>query len=45
MGFLDYLGRNRERVLTLSLEHLVIVLEALAIGTVIGLLLGAMPLS
>ena len=42
MGFFDYLVSNRERVLTLALEHLVIVLEALAIGTVIGLLLGVL---
>lgn len=42
MGFLDYLGRNRERVLTLGIEHLVIVLEALVLGTVIGLLLGVL---
>ncbi len=40
MSFFGYLDRNRDRLLSLGLDHLVIVLEALVIGTAIGLALG-----
>ena len=36
MDFWSYLERNTDRLLTLGLEHLVIVLQALALGTVLG---------
>jgi osmoprotectant transport system permease protein len=42
VSFLDYLQRNSDRLLEQGLEHLVIVLQALAIGTVIGLALGVL---
>lgn len=40
--FVQYLERSQERILRLSLEHLVIVLEAIAIGTVVGVTLGVL---
>jgi osmoprotectant transport system permease protein len=40
VSFVQFLERQQERILRLSLEHLVLVLEAIAIGTVIGVLLG-----
>lgn len=40
MAFLDFLERQGDRVLTLGVEHLVLVLVALAFGTVIGVALG-----
>jgi len=42
VSFWAYLDRNRERMLSLGLEHLVIVLEALVIGIVLGLALGVL---
>lgn len=39
-SFLHYLDRNSERILRLSLEHVIVTLVALAIGTVIGVTLG-----
>lgn len=42
VSFLEYVVRQQDRILRLSLEHLVIVLEALAIGTVIGVTLGVL---
>lgn len=38
--YLDYVDRNSDRILRLSLEHLTVVLIALAIGTVLGVTLG-----
>ena len=40
MGFLDFLSRQGERIARLGLEHLLLVLAALAIGTAIGVALG-----
>ena len=40
MDFLQFLGRSQDRILRLSIEHLVLVLEALVIGTVLGVTLG-----
>jgi len=40
VSFFDYLERSGDRVLRLGVEHLVLVLVALAIGTVLGLALG-----
>lgn len=40
--FLDFLGRQGDRVLRLGVQHLVLVLVALALGTVLGLLLGVL---
>jgi osmoprotectant transport system permease protein len=40
--FPAYLERNADRLLELGLEHLVIVLQALALGTAIGLALGVL---
>ena len=40
VSFFDFLARSQDRVLRLSLEHLVLVLEAIAIGTVLGVLVG-----
>ena len=40
MAFLDFLERQGDRVLRLGVEHLVLVLAALALGTVIGVALG-----
>lgn len=42
VSFFGYLDRNRDRLLSLGLDHLVIVLEALVIGTAIGLTLGVL---
>jgi osmoprotectant transport system permease protein len=42
VSFVDYLERNADRLLELGLEHLVIVLQALALGTAIGLALGVL---
>ena len=42
VSFLDYLQRNSDRLLEQGFEHLVIVLQALAIGTVVGLTLGVL---
>ena len=42
VSFVQYLERSQERILRLSLEHLVIVLEAIAIGTAIGVTLGVL---
>ncbi len=42
MSFLDFLDRQGDRVLRLGLQHLVLVLVALAIGTALGLLLGVL---
>ena len=42
VSFLQFLERSQERVLRLSLEHLVLVLEAIAIGTVVGVTLGVL---
>ena len=40
MTFVEFLGRSQDRVLRLAVEQLVLVLEAIAIGTVLGVLLG-----
>ena len=40
VSFLDFFARQQDRILELSLEHLVIVLQALAIGTVLGVAIG-----
>ena len=40
MSFLDFLSRQGERILRLGVEHLLLVLSALAIGTVVGVTLG-----
>jgi osmoprotectant transport system permease protein len=40
VSFLEFLERQQDRIVRLSLEHLVLVLEALAIGTVLGVALG-----
>ena len=40
MTFLEYLDTRREHLIELTIEHIVIVVEAMAIATVIGLLLG-----
>lgn len=40
MGFLDFLSRQGERIVRLGLEHLLLVLAALAIGTAVGVALG-----
>ena len=40
MSFLDFLNRQGERILRLGVEHLLLVLAALAIGTVVGVTLG-----
>lgn len=40
MSFLDFLDRQGDRVLRLGIQHLVLVLVALALGTLLGLLLG-----
>lgn len=42
MSFLDFLARQQERILRLSIEHLVLVLQALALGTLIGVTLGVL---
>jgi ABC-type proline/glycine betaine transport system permease subunit len=42
VSFVQFLERSQERVLRLSIEHLVLVLEAIAIGTVIGVTLGVL---
>lgn len=42
MSFFAYLQRNQERILTLGLEHLIVVVEALVLGTLIGLTLGVL---
>ena len=41
-SFLQFFERSQERVLRLSIEHLVLVLEALALGTLIGVTLGVL---
>ncbi|MDQ3610304.1 MAG: ABC transporter permease [Actinomycetota bacterium] len=40
MDFLDYLQRDSDRLLELSLQHLSVVLVALAVGTAIAVVLG-----
>ncbi len=42
VSFLAFLERQADRVLRLGLEHLLLVLAALAIGTVVGLTLGVL---
>ena len=42
MSFVQFLERQQERVLRLAVEHLVLVLEAIAIGTVVGVTLGVL---
>jgi osmoprotectant transport system permease protein len=42
VSFAQFLERQQERILRLSLEHLVLVLEAIAIGTVLGVALGVL---
>lgn len=42
VSFLQFLERQQERILRLSLEHLVLVIEAIAIGTVVGVALGVL---
>ena len=42
MSFAQFFERQQERILRLSIEHLVIVLEAIAIGTVVGVTLGVL---
>jgi osmoprotectant transport system permease protein len=42
VSFAQFLERQQDRVLRLSLEHLVLVLEAIAIGTVLGVTLGVL---
>ena len=42
MTFWAYLQRNADRLLSLGLEHLILVLEGLAIGTVLGVGLGVL---
>jgi osmoprotectant transport system permease protein len=42
VSFVQFLERSQERILRLSIEHLVIVLEAIAIGTAIGVTLGVL---
>jgi osmoprotectant transport system permease protein len=40
MSFWAYLQRNQDRILSLGLDHLVLVLQALALGTVLGVGIG-----
>jgi len=40
MSFLDFLARQGERIVRLGVEHLLLVLAALAIGTAVGVALG-----
>ena len=42
MSFVQFLERSQERIVRLAVEHLVIVLEAIALGTVIGVTLGVL---
>ena len=42
VSFVQFLERSQERVLRLAVEHLVLVLEAIAIGTAIGVTLGVL---
>lgn len=42
MNFVDYLGRNSERLLRLGVDHLRIVLIALVIGSIVGVGLGVL---
>jgi len=42
VSFLQFLERQQDRILRLALEHLVLVLEAIAIGTVLGVALGVL---
>jgi osmoprotectant transport system permease protein len=42
VSFAQFLERQQERIVRLSLEHLVLVLEAIAIGTAIGVTLGVL---
>ncbi|HEU0100704.1 MAG TPA: ABC transporter permease [Mycobacteriales bacterium] len=42
MSFWAYLERNYDRLLSLGLEHLVLVLQALALGTVLGVGIGVL---
>ena len=42
VSFVQFLERSQERIVRLALEHLVIVLEAIAIGTVLGVALGVL---
>jgi osmoprotectant transport system permease protein len=42
VSFTEFLERQQERIVRLSLEHLVLVLEAIAIGTLIGVTLGVL---
>jgi osmoprotectant transport system permease protein len=42
VSFFQFLERQQDRILRLAVEHLVIVLEAIAIGTVLGVALGVL---
>ena len=42
VSFVQFLERSQERIVRLALEHLVLVLEAIAIGTVLGVVLGVL---
>jgi len=42
VSFVQFLERSQERIIRLALEHLVLVLEAIAIGTVLGVALGVL---
>jgi len=42
VSFFQFLERQQDRILRLALEHLVLVLEAIAIGTVLGVALGVL---
>ena len=42
VSFAQFLERSSDRILRLSVEHLVLVLEAIAIGTVVGVTLGVL---
>jgi osmoprotectant transport system permease protein len=42
MSFVQFVERSQERIVRLALEHLVLVLEAIALGTVLGVALGVL---
>jgi osmoprotectant transport system permease protein len=42
MSFVQFVERSQERIVRLALEHLVLVLEAIALGTVVGVALGVL---
>lgn len=42
MDFLTYLGRNYDDLLELTIEHAIVVLVSIALGTIIGLTLGVL---